>query len=107
MEFFEFLFYFFIGVGIYKLFRAPAKRQQEVMAEFKKHLETITHVVEVEEHGSTYYWFDRDSGEFLAQGKTYDDIVNILKSRFPNHFFYLNNEMLLHGPDWQLKKFEV
>lgn len=107
MGFLEFLFWCLIGKLIIDFILFTGKAKKELHEELKEEISSRMHIVNVEQHGDIYYWFDNDNGEFLAQGKTLDDIVSIVKSRFPDHFFYLNNDIILHGPDWKFKKFEV
>jgi hypothetical protein len=108
MGFLEFLVWMFVGKLIVDLlFFKKVKTELELTEEIKEHLHNVTHIVNVEQHGDQYYWYDTDSGEFIAQGKTIEDIVTVIKSRFPNHYFFLNNDYLLHGPDWQLKRLET
>lgn len=108
MDFLVFLletaFWFVVIRFLFNLFVGSKKKQQEEMeaAQIEK-LSKMTHIVNVEQHGDQYYWYDRDTNTFLAQGQSLDDIVAVLKYRFPTHFFYLNNDMLLYGPDWVLK----
>lgn len=100
----EVLFWYMVIKFVLSLiFGNRKKRQEEITAEIFETISKITHIVNVEKHGDQYYWYDRDTGEFLAQGKNVDDIVAVLKIRFPAHFFYLNNDMLLHGPEWVMK----
>ena len=74
-------------------------------------LDQITHRVQVEQHGEVYYWFDADDGEFLGQGKDTDSIIQVLRSRFPKHVFFVSNSQneiwKLHGPSWQLDRLEL
>ena len=107
MGFLEFLVWMFVGKLIVDFFLASGKVKQDVEEELKEKISTITHIVKVEQHGDQFYWYDNDSDEFIAQGKTLEDIVAVIKQRFPTHFFFLNNDMLLHGPDWQLKRLEL
>ena len=110
MGFLEFLVWMFVGKLIVDLFMSTGKVKQEVEKELEEELKdklnAITHIVEVEQHGDQYYWYDRDTGDFIAQGKTLDDIIAVLKWRFPNHFFFLNGNHLLHGPEWKMIQLE-
>jgi hypothetical protein len=86
-----------------------AKRQ--IKLEEMKMLEEIAHRVSVEKHGDIYYWYDFDDGEFLGQGKTTEDVVKIIQSRFPKHIFFLSAEdkvtYKIHGPDWQFRPVKI
>jgi hypothetical protein len=53
-----------------------------------KRLDEIIHRVEVVEENSMYYWYDQDNQKFLAQGRTTEEILDVIKVRFPDHIFY-------------------
>jgi hypothetical protein len=53
-----------------------------------------------------YYWYDNDSDDFLAQGRTWEDIVDVLRSRFPDHIFVLNSREMIMGPEFEVIEFE-
>lgn len=48
--------------------------------------------IEMSKISDIYYLHDADTKQFLAQGKTHPEIVNILKSRFPNTLFLINDD---------------
>ena len=108
MGFLEFLVWMFVGKLIVDfVFFKKAKNELELTEEIKEHINSVTHVVNVEQHGDQFYWYDAETEEFIAQGKTLEDIVPKIKSRFPTHYFFLNNDHILHGPDWQLKRINI
>ena len=108
MGFIEFLVWMFVGKLIVDLvfFNKAKKANDKLTEEVVERISAITHIVKVEQHGDVYYWWDNESDEFIAQGKTLEDIVEVVKKRFPQHYFFLNNDFILHGPDWQLKRLE-
>ena len=57
-----------------------------------KHLSDIIHQVKVEKIGDFNYWFDADSDQFLGQGRTVEEIIDVIKSRFPDHVFLIQGE---------------
>lgn len=68
------------------------------------------HSVSVEKHGDVYYWFDAESDEFLAQGKTTSETVAQLKSRFPTHIFLVRSkdtQFKLSAPTWEFTPLET
>lgn len=77
-------------------FRQHVKQsiEEEAIAELDKRI----HIVKQEKYEEMYYWFDRDSDQFLAQGRTMDEIRNVLQQRFRDHVFVLNENQMLHGP---------
>ena len=57
-----------------------------------KRLREIIHQVKIEKHGEMEYWYDADNNNFLGQGKTLEDVVSTLKSRFPDHIFLIEDQ---------------
>jgi len=83
------------------------KKELEYQELYEK-FDEITHRVEIEEHNEQYYWYDKDDNQFLAQGKTLEEITEKLKKYFPDHMFFIENqkEKVIHiisAPDWQMK----
>lgn len=64
------------------------------------HLYKITHEVKIEQHDDIYYWYDLHSQEFIAQGKTRDEIVDVLKARWSTHLFLIDEEEIIAGPEF-------
>jgi hypothetical protein len=76
----------------------------ELKEKIYKRLDAIVHRVRVEKDNGTYYWYDNDSNTFLGQGSTDEEIINSLKSRFPDHIFYLpTNHFISSRTSWQPK----
>jgi len=67
-----------------------------------KRLDEIVHRVKVEKHNDVYYWFDQDNNKFLGQGKSDEEIITVLKSRYPDHIFYFEslNHILCAKHNW-------
>jgi hypothetical protein len=61
----------------------------------------IVHCVSQEQHGDVIYWFDHDDGEFLAQGRTQQELIDVVKHRYPNHVFFLEHNQILSSPTWE------
>lgn len=72
--------------GVLEGFQKSTAKDHE---DFIKHLDEIIHRVKIEKHGDIEYWFDLDNDRFLGQGSTKDEVVKILKDRFPKHIFVL------------------
>ena len=76
----------------------------ELVAKLHQHLNDIIHRVHVEKDNDTYYWYDIDDNEFLAQGSSDEEIIERLKSRFPNHMFFLpTNHVISAKTEWRPK----
>ena len=68
-----------------------------------KQLSEIIHQVKVEERDGIKYWYDADSEAFLAQGKTIDEVIDVIKSRFPDHIFLIRDTGgVSKQTDWKL-----
>jgi hypothetical protein len=72
----------------------------ELRQELTKRLDEIIHRVREERNGETIYWYDNDDGEFLAQGNSQEEIIAVLRSRFPDHMFYLESNQIIGQPHW-------
>lgn len=88
--------------------------QQETVSEIRTKLNQIIHSVKEETHSGQIYWFDAGSDQFLAQGSTQDEIIEIIKKRFNNHVFLFpadpltdSQAKILHGPEWQLRTLDT
>jgi len=57
-----------------------------------KRLKEIIHQVKIEKRGDIEYWYDEHSQQFLGQGKTLEEVVSVLKARFPDHVFLLEEQ---------------
>jgi len=79
----------------------------ELRQQITKHLDEIIHRVREERNGDTIYWFDLDDNEFLAQGQTQQELIDVLKARFPNHIFYLESHHVLGKGVWEPKKIDI
>ena len=81
------------------------QHSNELEERIKAHLHKIVHSVKIEQHNDIYYWYDNDDDSFLAQGRGTEEIVAVLKSRFPEHIFLINNESwVAASTDWKLSK---
>ena len=74
---------------------------KEVHDKVKDHLNKIIHEVAVEKHGEMEYWFDKETDQFLGQGKTVEEITSHVKARFPDHIFVLPPKGVLCAPKWE------
>jgi hypothetical protein len=73
----------------------------ELHQELTKRLDDIIHRVQEERHGDVIYWYDQDDGEFLAQGQDQEQIIAVLRTRFPDHMFYIEPNQLIGQPHWK------
>lgn len=74
----------------------------ELHAQLLKRLDEIVHRVKVEKQADIYYWFDEDNNRFLGQGKSDEEIIDVIKKRFPEHIFYFEstNQIVCAKHNW-------
>jgi len=75
----------------------------ELEKQLIKRLDEIVHRVEIEQQGDVYYWYDQDNKKFLAQGRNTEEIIDIIKKRFPDHVFYFekSNHLICAKHNWE------
>lgn len=93
--------YFVINIAL-KIYIGIQTTKIEKTVELKEKLIKLIHTIKQEKHGDIYYWFDVETDQFLAQGRTDTEIIDVLKKRFPDHIFIINRDRALRGPDWKL-----
>jgi hypothetical protein len=71
-----------------------------------KKLDEMIHQVKVETQGDMQYWFDAHDDQFLAQGRTENEIIEVLKARFPQHVFLNEKKAVSAKTNWELKPME-
>jgi hypothetical protein len=86
----------FIGIS-----DALRETNVELRQELTKRLDEIIHRVREEQVDDTIYWYDQDNGKFLAQGHNQEEIIAVIRTRFPDHIFYLENNQIIAQPHWQ------
>jgi len=101
------VFYYFIFKMAQTFAQSLFDDKEQRYAAVKQYLDRIIHHVEVEVVNGVTYWFDRDNNAFLAQGQTNEDIIAVIKQRFPHHIFLLpTEEVVTANTDWKLVKFD-
>lgn len=84
--------FWIIGQVVIGIVNAKQKLNEKERNELIEKIDELIHMVKVEKHGEVDYWFDADSGQFLGQGSTFDEAVEHIKSRFPNHIFLFGKD---------------
>jgi hypothetical protein len=106
----EFILEFIFWAAVFMFIRKhmTTKMEQKIIHqnELIKKVNDSTHIIKSEKHGDIEYWFDFHSDEFLAQGKTLNELIVHCKYRFPDHAFFLAEDKIIKyrvsGPDWQV-----
>jgi hypothetical protein len=109
-EFFVFMiqivfWYFVIDFVVAVMLRLYAGHQlskHEIEQQIVTRLNEIVHEVEIDQHNDMYYWYDKDDRTFLAQGKNTEEIVVVLKQRFSDHIFLINETQVMVGPNFEI-----
>lgn len=109
--FVEILFWYFVfSILINFVYGRKLKENKKELDDQIEKLKSYVHPVLVEQHGDMIYWFDGKTDQFLAQGKSSDDIAAILKSRFPNHIFVVADDnasyLLSSATNWKLEVYK-
>ena len=94
---------YFIVQIMFGIQDALKENNTEIEKQLIKRLDEIVHRVEVVEDKSMYYWYDQDNKKFLAQGRTTEEIIDIIKNRFPDHIFYFekSNHLICAKHGWE------
>jgi hypothetical protein len=70
-------------------------------------LDQRLHIVRADQIGNVFYWYDQDSGAFLLQGCTDQDIRSQLQQYWADHIFVVSATHMIMGPDFdQLIEFD-
>ena len=77
-----------VVLGVMDAF-AIVKLQEQV--DVIKRLQELIHQVKIEKRDDMEYWYDADSEAFLGQGASKEEVIAVLKSRFPEHIFLLED----------------
>jgi hypothetical protein len=65
---------------------------KDQLNELDKKVKELFVRVSIEKHGEVYYIFEKETDRFVAQGKTADEIKEIMQQRFPNKTFIATDE---------------
>lgn len=106
----DLVFLVVLGLVVYSLYRIMQSynKSNNIMSreEFKDYLTEIIHQVRTEKIDDVEYWYDSQNGVFLGQGFNLEEIINHVKSRFPEHIFLLSDVGGLAAiTDWKIMPF--
>ena len=99
--FWYFVIDFVVSVML-RLYTGHRLSKDEIEQQIVTRLNEIVHEVEIDQHNDMYYWYDKDDRTFLAQGKNTEEIVVVLKQRFSDHIFLINETQVMVGPNFEI-----
>jgi len=92
----SFIGYFLIGWVAMKFAQLYLEAKNQML---EAEIETLTKKVKqlvvrvnVERHGDMFYLFEKETDQFIAQGRDADEIKQILQARFPQKTFFADDE---------------
>jgi len=97
----ELVFWYLVVGLVLKLIQRRLIEYNQETEKLVKHIVSRVHSVTVEQHGEMIYWYDTDDNIFIAQGRTVEEIQQILRQRWQQHIFLLEKQqILLTGPEF-------
>lgn len=77
-------------------FRKNLASDREMQQDFFQRL----HLVKSEKIDEVFYWYDAETGQFIAQGQTDDEIRTALRQNWRDHIFVISEQHMIMGPDF-------
>lgn len=101
---FQVVMWFIFFKGVFALLELWVNKKQDQIErdELVDKLTQLIHYVNQEKHGECYYWFDKETDAFLAQGTTDEEIKQHIGTRFKGHVFVLDDKRALMGSDLRM-----
>ena len=107
MDLMTFISFTIIFLIVYYIGRLYYKANNTRKTQLIDYLNNIVHSVKIEKIDGIDYWFDNDKSLFLAQGKNDDEVISVIKSRFPDHVFLVSDKGgIASNTDWKIVPFE-
>ena len=84
------VFWFFVVYFAVRVYRNYQEFAQEYRQGIADEVRKRVSIVSEEQHDGVYYWFDKDNDQFIAQGRTSEEIVEHIRQRYKTeHIFVL------------------
>lgn len=95
----EFFLGIFVGVTLLSVYNAIRTRMEikELDDLLKKKIESIKEKIipsRIEEENGMLYLYNKETNEFLGQGKTFSELEKAVREKFPNKLFNVPQEEL-------------
>ena len=101
------VFWYWVFSIILAVIFKRAENKAEQKNEMMEKLNGMVHRVREEQLGNTRYWYDDDTGDFLGQGQTSDEVIEHVRNRFPAHLFFLPEYRKVHAPTWKIESYQI
>lgn len=72
--------------------RAKNEVLHKQLEEINKKVKELIVRVTIEKHGDIFYIFEKETDRFVAQGRTADEIKEVMQKRFPEKTFIATDE---------------
>jgi len=93
--------FFYLGALFgYKIGLDQNKVQEAYKKTIEKSIEQIKNMIyaSIEVENKMFYLYDRSNGNFICQGKTYNELIHNIKARFPDKTVVIDkNEAIEKG----------
>jgi len=97
----ELVFWYLVVGFVLKIIQQRLIKQNQEIEDTVKHIVSRVHSVVIEQHNGITYWYDADDNSFIAQGRTGDEILEVLRQYWQQHIFLLEQQqILLTGPEF-------
>ena len=84
---------FFLAMfALVVLYRNSYQALEQELEQEQDEEEVSTILVEVQKYGDQIYFWDKDTGDFIIQGRDMDEIVSKCMKYFPNRYFCIEKE---------------
>ena len=75
---------------LHRLYKSSLQSLQEEQEDDEEEVSAV--LIKVEKYGDQIYFWDRDTGDFIIQGRDMNDIVEKCGKYFPERYFCIEQE---------------
>jgi hypothetical protein len=94
----SFIIWFFVGWLVMKVAQLYLEAKNQVLAEeldqLQKRIKNRFIQVNIEKHGEIFYLFEKETGNFIAQGANMEELKAHCDARFKDKVVFANDEEL-------------
>jgi len=83
------VFWFFVVYFAARIYRNYQDFAQEYRQGITDEVRKRVSIVSEEQHDGVYYWYDKDNGQFIAQGRTSEEIVSHIQQRYKTEHVFV------------------